>query len=389
MKIAILMRYFSECTIPLANALAETNEIFLIFQIEGQKTIASAGVFELHSEIIPNGITEDKILIKKFLGEKLYNFISPNIKIVLLKYPFWQFKNILNVFTGWQFANYIKKQKIQILHIQGIILQIFYALPFIRKVPIIDTMHDHLAHSGEENWKIVWFNKQMKSNAKHIITHTKSAIKEITTHFNIPAERISYIPLGVYNIYLHWKAKEIPEENNTLLFFGRISPYKGIEYLLEAEPIISETISDIKIIIAGNGDFSSYQNKIQNPERFEIYNHYIKNEFAAELFQRANIVVLPYTDATQSGVILTCYAYEKPVIATNVGGIPDIVDNEETGYLIPSRNPEEIAQAVIKLLKNTDLRNKMKLAIRKKNNNELSWTTIAKQTINVYQKYVK
>ncbi len=93
---------------------------------------------------------------------------------------------------------------------------------------------------------------------------------------------------------------------------------------------------------------------------------------------QSTFVVCPYLDATQSGVVLTAYAFGKPVIATQVGGLPEYVHHGE--------NPDALAEAIIYLLQNPEKRRQMKKAIQQLAETELSWSRIAEQTVKVYEK---
>ena len=88
---------------------------------------------------------------------------------------------------------------------------------------------------------------------------------------------------------------------------------------------------------------------IQNSEEpnFIVYNYRIPYKEGAELFQRCSVVALPYIDASQSGVIPTAYGFKKPVVVTEVGAIPEIVGDGITGFIVPPRNPEALAEAIV------------------------------------------
>ncbi len=106
--------------------------------------------------------------------------------------------------------------------------------------------------------------------------------------------------------------------------------------------------------------------------------------------QRAAVIVCPYTDATQSGVIMTAYALGKPIIATDVGGIPEIIDNGSTGILVPPRDSHKLSEAIIYLLKTPAKRKEMANNITNKfNQNNIKWSYTAKQTLKVYEKAIR
>jgi glycosyltransferase involved in cell wall biosynthesis len=95
--------------------------------------------------------------------------------------------------------------------------------------------------------------------------------------------------------------------------------------------------------------------------------------------------VLPYTEASQSAVIPLAYAFGKPVVAAAVGSIPEVVDHGQDGLLVPPRDSDALAEAVIGLLKDPETRRRMGQSALKKTRNELSWPVIARKTVEVYQ----
>jgi glycosyltransferase involved in cell wall biosynthesis len=122
-----------------------------------------------------------------------------------------------------------------------------------------------------------------------------------------------------------------------------------------------------------------------HPERFTVYNDYIMDEQRDELFDEASVVVLPYTDASQSGVIPVAYIHSKPVVATRVGSLPDLVDEGQTGLLIPPRDEHALADAIIRLLRDPDLAHQMGDAGRRKLDNESAPSVVAERTKAVYE----
>jgi glycosyltransferase involved in cell wall biosynthesis len=157
-----------------------------------------------------------------------------------------------------------------------------------------------------------------------------------------------------------------------------------------AEPLITKEIPDAKIIIAGAGEnFQKYENMIVNRHNFIIHNYKIPYDEGAELFQRCSLVVLPYIDASQSAVILTAYGFKKPVVVTSVGSIPEIVDDGKTGIIVPPKDINTLAEAIIKLLKDNKLRRKMGENAYIKLKTDLSWDNIAEKTIEVYKEAIR
>lgn len=141
-------------------------------------------------------------------------------------------------------------------------------------------------------------------------------------------------------------------EGNVILFFGLVRPYKGVIYLLQAIPQILKRVA-VHLLIVGEfwDDKTSYIeliNRLEIDHAVTIIDKYIPNEEIGLYFSAADIVALPYVDATQSGVAQLAYAFEKPVITTRVGGLPDIVIDGETGLLVPPGDSEALAQAIVR-----------------------------------------
>ena len=116
-----------------------------------------------------------------------------------------------------------------------------------------------------------------------------------------------------------------------------------------------------------------------------MYNEFVSVEKRAELFARAAVVVLPYVEASQSGVVPVAYSFAKPVVATAVGGLPEAIDDGKTGYLVPPRDEHALADAVVRLLRAPDLRHHLGEGGRRKLEAEWSPQAVADRTLAVYE----
>jgi glycosyltransferase involved in cell wall biosynthesis len=176
-----------------------------------------------------------------------------------------------------------------------------------------------------------------------------------------------------------------------MLFFGRMSPYKGIEMLYEAMVLAADRLDGIRLIVAGpNG--GAYRPPdppvLGNGCTIDSRIGYVSNPELAALFQKAAVVVCPYLDATQSGVVLTAHGFDRPVIASAVGGLPEYVDHGQTGILIPPRDPRALANAIVEILGDYGRWRMMREAIGQRRHADRSWDQAAERLLNVYQKSV-
>ncbi len=260
-------------------------------------------------------------------------------------------------------------------------------LPLLRGYPLVLTAHDPRHHVGDRVSQktpqaILDFGFR---RATRLIVHA-TTLKEIIVHeCGIPAAIVDVVP----HISLGSAMDATPchEDPPTVLFYGRIWEYKGLEYLIRAEPLIAAEIPDLKIVIAGQGeDFARYRRMMVHPERFTVYNEYVSEERSTELFRQAGVVALPYVEASQSGVIPLAYTHRKPVVATTVGGLPEMIDDGRTGYLVPPRDERALASAIVRLLRSNALRQQMGLNGKQKLDAECAPPVVAKATLAVYRR---
>ncbi|MDE2485719.1 MAG: glycosyltransferase [candidate division NC10 bacterium] len=139
---------------------------------------------------------------------------------------------------------------------------------------------------------------------------------------------------------------------NTLLFFGLIRRYKGLPRLLEAMPLVLQKVDCTLLVV---GEFYEGKNHCLNrintlglTSKVQVIDRFIPDDEVSLYFSAADLVVLPYESATQSAIVPIAYAFERPVVATHVGGLPEVVRDGETGLLVEPHNPTALAAAIIR-----------------------------------------
>lgn len=212
----------------------------------------------------------------------------------------------------------------------------------------------------------------------------KEAICTRTVHPTYNAFKINQLSKGKSR-----KILNIKDNEKVLLFFGFVREYKGLKYLIEAIPTVIEKIPDIKLLVVGEfaGDKDKYLDIMQREkveEYIQIYDGYIPDQEVEKFFAASDIVVLPYISATQSGIVQIAYGFEKPVVVTNVGGLPEVVKNGKTGYVVEAENSGAIAQAIIKFFE-SDNREAFESAIQKEAD-RYSWDSMSKKIYELMDK---
>ena len=265
------------------------------------------------------------------------------------------------------------------------------ALPFLRGYPLVLTVHDSAFHTGDAECNKIpqWVYDVACLRARERIVHAPQVKEMLIQRLNISASTVHIIPHVVIGDNTAAPGETPVEAEPLILFFGRIWEYKGLEYLIRAEPLITSKIPGARIVIAGRGeDFERYRRMMVHPEKFVVYNEHVSDEKRAELFRQAKVVVLPYIEASQSGVIPIAYRFGKPVVATRVGGLPSMVEQGLTGYLVPPRDESALAQAIVSLLKNDKMRRQFGENGRRKVNTECAPEVVGQMTRNVYRQAI-
>ena len=141
----------------------------------------------------------------------------------------------------------------------------------------------------------------------------------------------------------------LPNDRPLLLFCGLVRPYKGLDVLLEAVALLKRPFH---LLVAGEfwqGGLVAYQTQIirlQLENHVTLLNEYLPDEMLTACIDRANVVILPYRNATQSGIVQIAFGRGKPVITTNVGGLGEVVEDGRTGLVVPPENAPALAEAI-------------------------------------------
>ncbi len=149
----------------------------------------------------------------------------------------------------------------------------------------------------------------------------------------------------------------LPENVHLVLFFGFIKAYKGVNVLIDsARHLRQEFGEDLRVLIVGDiyGEKQSYLDRIKasgGADIIDLVDGFVPDETVEDYFLAADLAVLPYVSATQSGIIQIAYNYDLPVVTTNVGGLPEVVFDGGTGFIVPPENPEALAEAVTRFFR--------------------------------------
>ena len=236
-----------------------------------------------------------------------------------------------------------------------------------------------------------------------IFFHAESNRKRFLELFNIPEERLHIIAHGNEGLFLSSRSEKITrahlqkkygiaEDMQVILFFGNLTPSKGLPDLLKAFSQVHAKEPGVRLMIVGRP--SKF---IDMDELRRLVSHlgisdatifdarYIMMEEVAPLLEMATVVMYPYLNSTQSGALQVAYTFGRPVIATKVGGLPEAVEDGKSGLLVPASAPDELAEAILKLIKNPSLAIQMGEYAKHLSDTKFSWDSIALKLLAVYQ----
>jgi glycosyltransferase involved in cell wall biosynthesis len=352
-------------------------EIDLILVFTQNKKKESILDFE-HLDV-QNGFQDDEITCQ-ILGKELDSYFE-NTKINLFVYQNLKAKSFKNIQLSFKLFKVLRKY--DIVHISGQDGTLFHILPLLKRKKIIYTVHDLIPHTGEGKNKINYLSKFIFNNSNTIIFQNKGDKLKFEKLFG-STFKTGLIPIGPLDVYKIYSSGFKSEQKIDILFFGRISKYKGLEYLLEALKKLKSNSIIFKTVIAGGGNYDFGLDKHYFGSQIDFINRYVPNNEMVSLIEKSRIVVCPYTDATQSGVLMTTIAFNKPIIATSVNGFKDVVVNGINGVLIEPNNSEMLADAIQILLSDKESYDRIVTNLKNNKIGESSWNNIAKSLQTIY-----
>lgn len=236
----------------------------------------------------------------------------------------------------------------------------------------------------------------------YIFVHTEKMKTELIEEFGVPGARVAVIPFGINNAVPNTSltprdAKQrlgVRQGDKTILFFGNITPYKGLEYIVAAFQRIKDR-EDYRLIIAGKPDkCEGYWKLIQEGLRQDLQRgrvllraEFIPDDEAEVYFKAADVIVLPYRHIYQSGVLFTGQSFGLPVLAADVGSLKDEIVEGKTGFVFRPEDPVDLARAVEQYFTSdlyADL-NSRRPEIRRYATERHSWDGVAQTTMSVYE----
>jgi len=238
-------------------------------------------------------------------------------------------------------------------------------LLLFRKVPIIIEYHEVVDPLEQTILPIriysVLMGRIIRKRADGYVVHSEADRALVEMSYHVPHDKVMVIPHGLYDQYpviertVARKQLGIGEEH-VILFFGLLRPYKGVKNLIEAfDSLPTELLHSTRLLIVGEAwedkDALDRAEKSPNREQITIVNRYIADDEVPVYFSAADLIALPYTRASQSGVAHIAMAFGLPIIATKVGGLEEGLQSYMGALFIAPNNKEELKRALVQRLR--------------------------------------
>ncbi len=242
------------------------------------------------------------------------------------------------------------------------------------------TVHDPAPHPGDPqpSWRIRTVRRRLRRGADLIFAHSEGMVEELRELGDVRAAA-AVVPHGLGDT----AAAPLPA-TPSLLFFGRISHYKGLDTLLDAMPAVWERLPEVRLTVAGSGELP--QRPALSDPRVTLRHEHVAEEEVPGLFAGCTCVVLPYRQASQSGIGAEARRYGRAMIVTDVGGLPDLVA-AGGGRLVPAEDPAALAAAIVEILATpglaAELGGEASAAVA-----EAGWDRVGELTLDAYRRYL-
>jgi glycosyltransferase involved in cell wall biosynthesis len=267
--------------------------------------------------------------------------------------------------------------------------------PLLGSKPVLTTVHDVRLHPGDASSARIprIFINYLVRQSDAIVVHGEALRKDAIALLPIKSERcfaLPHPPLWRYSELAQQEALcKSTDDVFRVLFFGRIYEYKGLRYLMEAVPLLQKAVVKLKIVIAGSGDLAEWRDFVSDPSSVEVYNGFIPVEQVVRLFSEADILALPYIEASQSGVLMIAMAFGLPVVATEVGEIANTVMSTGMGLLVPPRDAPALAAAISAIANDKALKARLSQNAENAINGPYSRKAICGRAMDIYRSIIE
>jgi len=344
----------------------------------------------LHAEEIPNKKYVEKLFYYR-LTNKLFRNQRSRFRGI--------FKIVEHVLGMFQLVMYLKRTSVKVLHVQwlpvaAIDVLFLKLIKYHTRVKVVYTAHNALPHDTKLSYAKLY--KRIYDLVDDIIVHTDKTKTTLVKKMDVNESKVHLIKHGNFNYLNQYAVHPISEleylkNKDVIISFGILRPYKGIDVLISALSKATLKNPGIHLLIVGRIDIDKTQlyTQISNlgiKDSVTFVDRYIDDSEISSFFHYASAAVYPYLDIDQSGAALLALSLGLPIIASDIGGLRDVVLDGKNGYLVAPGDADELAGRITGLFESTNENTVFNMALesRKLSVEKFSWNDIARKTVDVY-----
>lgn len=386
MKVLITVFGNPDSVLSLSKHLSEKSDVTVLLVITGDKV--RHGVLDIDVRNVPDGIITNKTEVNKYLPDEIIKYSEGSFRIWILKTPSNYFihnkEGLKNYRIIKESSITVNNESFDVVHFDGASGFLLFMLKYFKIKKKVWSLQDYKIHTGDENYSGDLLNKMYsKFNICHV-QHSNFLKNEFIKYFDVSEENVNTVYSGVYDVYDSFKPKKIKLPENYILFIGRIKKYKGLDVLIDAFDRVKYELNEHQLVIAGEGRIPE---EILGKDKVLCLNRYIAPSELVQLIKNSKFVILPYRDPTFSGVLMTAYNFNKPVVASSVGGVPEIVISGKTGLLFRNGDVDELADHIYFLCNNESKIKEMSESVKEFTQiGKINWVSVTNKMIEVYEK---
>ena len=380
-----------DATLALAKYLPKLEpeiRVDLIFLMTQSDSITVENV-DFRGRKFGNGFVQDEAL-REAMGVEFFDYMNEDVG-----FRAFIFNSIkLTDFRNHQLLRQLKREILSddydLLHFVGNNNDLIVGLnKSIKNVAKVHTMHEPYPFTELGTYRKFRYRRtiqQLLDTDSHIVVPSDVSYKRLNEHFKTDQIDVSIIPFSAFEIYRSYGSEDLARDRNLLIYYGSISEYKGVPDLIDVMKMVYEKNQGIKCVVAGAG---SLPDDLEVPPNVELINRYLGNAEIADLNRRAALVVCPYRSASQSGVVMTSFAFGNPILATSVGAFPEMIEDGKTGILVEAHNTLALSKAILAAFEHPRRLERMRSEVERRYGCEKEWSEIAGSHLALYASLIR
>jgi glycosyltransferase involved in cell wall biosynthesis len=356
-------------------------------------TFVTAAGYELGARDLPANVR-----ILRPVGRLSHRFLGTSPRL-----PARLARKVEAITDAARVARLARRLQPDVVHVHCTNPAVLFYLSFLRRtgLPLVATAHVVTPHERIPFQEAVY--RRVHGIPDLVVAHSEFDRSRLRDEFAVDGDRVVVIPHGEYGFFgepaapsdrssaRRWLGLAAHEE--VVLFFGYIREYKGLDILLDAWPRVAEARSAARLVVAGDpvqlpserrSELESHAQRLGAVHRFG----YVPFGDVHRYFAAADVLAMPYRHVSQSGVLFLALSLGLPVVATRVGGLPELLRDGDNALLVAPESPGELAQALVRLLGDAELRGRLSDAGRRAAEAH-SWPEIAQRTEAALQRIVR